>query len=239
MKRILDFIEQQKRELDDSPCLVFVRDRSVHPQKRLSFAPAMAPFVMGFADINKYVLRDERSEDPLQKMINTHTEEDDHHFGMFLKDLRTLELNDTMDFTHALKLLWGDECQTARKLIYELAGMIASAEPKLRLVIVEAIEAAGNTGFLRFRECADEFHKLTGKPLYYFGDMHLGLESGHAMGTENVEVKLNQIELTPEQEKRGLELAHRVFRLFHDMSEGMMQYVRGRDAGVQAKAAAK
>ncbi|MFL5343246.1 MAG: hypothetical protein ACJ8AT_00525 [Hyalangium sp.] len=226
MKRVLEFIEQKKREQDASRFLAFIRDQSIHPGSRFSFVPCMAPFVMGFADLNKYVLRDEASQDPLQKVINTHTQEDDHHFGMFLRDLKTLGLDTSLNLSGALKLLWSEESRRSRQILYGLTALIASASPVMRMAIVEAIEAAGNVGFKRYNQTAAEFHQLTGLRLYYFGEAHLDLESGHAMGTENVEQKLSEIVLTPEQVEQACALVARVFELIIDMGEGFMEYMR-------------
>ncbi len=226
MKRILEYIEQKKAEQDETLFLSFIRDRSIHPGLRFSFAPCMAPFVMSFADINKYVLRDESSSDDLQQIINTHTEEDDHHFGMYLKDLRTLGLNGSMDFSSALRLLWGEDRKRTRQVVYGLTALIASASPLMRMVIVEAIEAAGNVGFKRYREAAEEFREMTGQSLFYFGDVHLRLESGHAMGTVGIEQTLAEIELTPEQEAEARVLVEKVFSLFIEMGAEFMEYMQ-------------
>jgi len=246
MQPILDFIEQKTRELDQSPILKFLRDRSIDPRQRFSFAPIMAPWAFGFADINKLVLRDESSQEPIQKIINTHTMEDDHHWGMYLRDLRTLGMNDATDYVSTLRLLWGDECKKTRQTVYGLIALVAAAKPKMRLVIVEAIEAAGNTGLKGFVQAAEDYHQATGERLVYFGDMHLDLESGHAMGTEDVEDKLTEFSLTEEEEKEARAVVEKIFKLVSDMGDEYLAYANKhprtmpvKPAGMQVAAQAK
>ncbi|HEX8703559.1 MAG TPA: hypothetical protein VF815_32285 [Myxococcaceae bacterium] len=224
MQPILDFIEQKTRELEQTPILKFLRDSSIDPRQRFAFAPVMAPWAFGFADINKFVLRDESSTEPIQKIINTHTMEDDHHWGMYLKDLRTLGMNDATDYVSILRMLWGEESKKTRQTVYGLIGLISAAKPKMRLVIVEAIEAAGNTGLKGFVQAAEEYHQVTGDRLVYFGDMHMDLESGHAMGTDDVEDKLTEFTLTAEEEKEARVVVEKIFKLVSDMGDEYLAY---------------
>lgn len=225
MKRILEFIEQKKREQDESAFLVFMRNRSIDPAKRFSFAPCMAPFVMSFADLNKYVLREKNPKDRYQEIINTHTEEDDHHFGLFLTDLRTLGVDSPMTFSDALSRLWGKRCARTRQAVYALTKLIVSADSRMRLVIVEAIESAGNTAFKRYNEVAAEFHAATKQRLHYFGEAHLNLESGHAMGTVNVESELSAMVLSDDEVKEARKLVEAVFDSFIEMGEEFLDYL--------------
>ncbi|MFL5345165.1 MAG: hypothetical protein ACJ8AT_10240 [Hyalangium sp.] len=237
MKRVAERIEGNKKRLDQSALMMFVQDANVDPRRRFGFVPCMAPFVMGFSDVNKYGLRDEQSADPTQQIINTHSQEDDHHWGMYLKDLRTLGANTQMDLNGALRLLWGDDRQATRQTIYKLMGLIEDTSPAVRLAVVEAIEATGDVAFTRFSDLANEFEKATGNTLCYFGALHKDLESGHAMGTEDIEGKLQTIELTPEQEAEAMGLVDEVFELFHRMFDEWMEYAQKHqpDAGAAVR----
>jgi len=231
MKRIAERIESNKRRLEQSVLMVFVQDVNVDPRRRFSFVPCMAPFVMGFSDVNKYALRDESSEDPIQHLINVHSQEDDHHWGMYLKDLRTLGLNMQMDLNGALRLLWGEDRQKTRQTIYSLMGLIENTTPAVRMAVVEAIEATGDVAFSQFSALAHEFEKATGETLCYFGALHKDLESGHAMGTEDIEAKLEAIVLSPDMEREALGLVDQVFELFHQMFGEWMAYAQRQQPG--------
>lgn len=226
MQPILELIKQKARELDQSGIMNFIRDQSIDPRQRFIFAPIVAPWALSFGDINKFVLRDETSKDPIQKIINTHTQEDDHHWKFFLKDLQTLGLNDTTDFCSAVSLLWSDECQKVRQLIHGLTKIIGAANPRMRLVIVEAVETAGNVCFRGLSQTAEEFRQKTGKRLVYFGDTHLRLETGHAMGTQDIENKLQQVKLTPKEIKEARGVVEEIFSLFGGMVDDYYNYAQ-------------
>jgi hypothetical protein len=231
MRRILQHIELRKAELARSPFIAFVEDERLEPRRRLGFAPGMAPFVMGFADLNKYVLRDDASEEPLQKFLNTYTREDDGHWRMFLEDLRTLELDPPMVLTGALEHLWGEHSQKARQLVYGLVALVSAESPLLRLVIVESLEGAASVGFSRFTRVAHAFEAQTGKRLLYFGDTHAELENGHEIGTEDARARLAALELTPEQVERARGLVDRTFALFHALGDELLAHALRRQAG--------
>ncbi|MFD3537733.1 hypothetical protein [Streptomyces sp. NPDC058664] len=226
MKRVLDYIEQKKMEFAQVPFFGYMQDESIDPKRKLGFAEALAPWVMAFADINKYVLRVEGSSDPIQRIINTHTEEDDHHFVMFIEDLKTLGFDSSSTFAESLEKLWGPQNIRARKLTYGLTCLIASVDPVLRLAVIEVIEATGNVAFSEWRKIAQEFQAQTGQVLHYFGDVHLGLESGHAMGTEDIEESLSSIELTADQVEQAYVLVDESFRLFTDMIDELLAAVK-------------
>lgn len=237
MKRILDYIEQKKQELAQSPFLRFLEDSSLTARQRFTFVPCIAPFAMAFGDLNKYILRDEASEHPLQKIINAHSQQDDHHWRMYLKDLQTLGMNASMDLVSVLNLLWGEDRKKTRQLVYGLTTLIKQAEPELRMVVVEAVEATGSVASRRFSTAASEFQREEGKELYYFGPLHERLETGHAVGTENVEATLAAIEMRPEQEEAARVLVDKVFGLFSEMFDELLAYaqsVLGEQQGMTA-----
>ncbi|MER7974735.1 hypothetical protein ABTX35_37985, partial [Streptomyces sp. NPDC096080] len=90
----------------------------------MSFAPCLAPFVMGFRDVNVYGLRDESpGHVHLQGLVNEHTHEDDNHWPMFLDDLDALGLNARTDLVSALRTMWSTECDRTRQLTYGLMAL--------------------------------------------------------------------------------------------------------------------
>ena len=50
-------------------------DQSIDPRQQL--LPCVAPLVMSFGEFNKYVFREEPTNDRLQVIVNNHTYEDD------------------------------------------------------------------------------------------------------------------------------------------------------------------
>ncbi|HEY0093507.1 MAG TPA: hypothetical protein VGB96_04250 [Archangium sp.] len=225
MKRILEHIEQKKRELAASPFLRFISDTNIDPLERFAFVPCIAPFAMAYTDINKFILRDDSSAEPLQQVINTHSREEDSHWLMYLKDLRTLELTAPMELTSMLKLLWGNDCMRTRQMVYELTSLfIQNPDLKMRLMLVEAVEGTADVAFGFFSQAARELEERTGKKLHYFGMTHELLEANHSLGAESEEQKLLALEISPEQEEFALAGVDRVYELFGMMFDELLEY---------------
>ncbi|WP_199192579.1 hypothetical protein [Chlorogloea sp. CCALA 695] len=69
---ILNIIEIKKAKFAQAPLFQFMQDDSISALQRLGFAPCIAHFIMSFGDLNKYVFRDESSNDLVQSLINEH-----------------------------------------------------------------------------------------------------------------------------------------------------------------------
>ncbi len=109
MKEILALIEEKQRIYAQSPLFEFMQDSQIHPIKRLAFAPCAAPFIMSFADLCKYTLRQEPTNDKIQALLNQHTYEDDFHWQWFLEDIQKLGFNFSLQFNDSLEFLWGQK----------------------------------------------------------------------------------------------------------------------------------
>jgi hypothetical protein len=226
MKRILDYIEQKKQELARSPFLEFVGDERIDVEKRFGFVPCIAPFAMAYTDINRYILRDDSSKDPLQQIINTHSREEDQHWRMYLKDLRTLGLNESTNMESVLKLLWGEHCRQTRQMVYELSGLVLRhPEPLKRLVVVEAIEGTAEVAFRVFTKAARELEEKTGKRLHYFGMTHEELEADHTLSSESSSRMLRELEIPADWEQEAEEAVDKVYALFAAMFDELLEYV--------------
>ncbi|HYO55844.1 hypothetical protein [Archangium sp.] len=245
MNRVLEHIEQKKRELARLPLFAFVQDRGIEPRERLGFAPCLAPMTMGFADLMVFGLRDASSRDRLQQLLNAHTSVDDRHWEFFMRDLETLELNGSLAVVGSLKLLWGQHCAKTRQLIYKLMALVHAASPIMRLVILEIVEAAADVAFSRFRQVGREFTEQTGKPLFYFGAPHQDMEDEHeAMGEHGIRAMISSYAWAPAEEEHALALVDEVSASFAEMGADLLAYaLKAREAGplwplVPARAAA-
>jgi hypothetical protein len=225
MQIVLEHIEERRREFAELPFFSFLRDGGIPPEERLAFAPAGAPFIMAFADLNKHVLHVAESTDPLQRLINVHSREDETHFQMYLRDLETLGFDRPLRFTDALRFLWSDDRKASRHTCYALTALLDAAPVRLRLVIVEAIEAMGSVAFRTFTRVAADYRAATGRGLEYFGRRHEELEAGHTIGT--VEDQLHAIVFCEEERKRARVLVESVFEAFAAMMAELHAYAGG------------
>src|SRR5262245_6411818 len=111
MKHVLKHILRQKREFARAALFSRLKDERLTPRDRRAFIPAMAHFIMSFGDLNRYVLRYAEPQNELERMVNTHTIEDETHWRWYLEDLALLGLDAASSKTEVLRQLWGDELQ--------------------------------------------------------------------------------------------------------------------------------
>jgi hypothetical protein len=225
MKAVMRELAQAKRHYSRLPLFEFLRTESIAPRDRLAFYPCMAPFILAFSDLNRFVLRDEESKDPLQVLINEHTHEDDHHWPWYLEDFTKLGFDRAANVTQTLRSTMKDDAKTNRMLGSRLAQLLFGATPIEKLVVVEAIEETGNVLFGLTAKIASRIQTEGGPELRYLGQFHFSRETGHAMHGYDHRV-LEAIALTEVERVRCLDLAFRVFDLFSDWTTELLAYAK-------------
>jgi hypothetical protein len=225
MKAVMRELAQAKRHYSQLPFFEFLRCESIAPRERLAFFPAMAPFILAFSDLNRFVLRDEASADPHQQLVNDHTEEDDHHWPWYLEDFTKLGFDRTTSVTQVLRSYMRDDAIQNRMLAPRLAQLIHGTSPIEKLVIVEAIEETGNVLFGLTSKISQRIQAEGGPELKYLGQFHFARETGHAMHGMDHRV-LESISLTQLERVRCLDLSFRAFDLFADWSTELLAYAR-------------
>jgi thioredoxin reductase len=226
MKNILGYIDQKKHEFAKLPFFNFLQDKTVSPQKRLSFGPCAAPFIMSFGELNKSVLRDESSDDQLQQLINKHTHEDDHHWVWFLGDLRKLGLDESMRFTDVLRFVWGQETQRTRNLCRKLIEYASQATPIQKLIVIEVIEATAQVAAAHIAPVAKELESFTKKTYRYFGEQHLAAESGHAADSPESEHFIQNLKLSDVEIAQAYEVVDEIFNVFTEFTNELLRYAK-------------
>ncbi len=224
MKEVLALIKKKKREFAQLKLFQYLQDQSIDPKQRLAWAPCLAPFAMGFGQLNKYDLRKEPTNNPIQKLINKHTYEDDHHWIWFLEDIEKLGLNQSMNFSDSMKFYFGEETYKTRQVCHQIALYTFSAEPIVVLAAIEAIEATGNVALARTAQVAQELEQITKQSYRYFGQHHFCVETGHTTGTNDVEQLIERIQLTDEQTTEAFAVVEKVFEVFTEAVNEMMEY---------------
>lgn len=223
MKPVLQHILRMKRDYARLPFFDFLRDETLNPERRLSFFPCMAPFILSFGDLNRHMLREEPTSDPHQRMLNEHTYEDDHHWPWYLEDYVKLGHDALRQRpSETLKFLWSDATVQNRLLSHRLAHLAWGAEPAVRLAVVEAIEETGNVLFTLTSKLAAQVQQRTGTELRYCGEFHFQLESGHAMNHDHAE--LVRVELDDAQRADAIERTNQAFAWFTDWTHELLAY---------------
>lgn len=223
MQRVMKAIFAAKRSYANLPLFKFMRDESLLPRERLAFFPCMAPFILDFGDLNKYVMRDDSSRDPYQKLVNTHTYEDDHHWPWYLEDLAKLGFDAPTTTVQVLSTFYSERTYVNRMLSKKLAHLLYAATPVERLVIIEAIEETGNVLFALTAELARRIEAEERIQLRYLGDFHFQLETGHAMSGEDHR-ELAAIGLDYVQHGRCLRMVDSVFEYFTEWTTELLTY---------------
>lgn len=203
---------------------MLLRDSSVDPLKRLAFVPAIAHFVLTFADLYTHLLREEPPRDDYQALVNAHTREDDDHWKWYLTDLATLGADPKMAFSDAVRFLFGEATLQTRLLSYHMCRMGLAAGSLERLVIVQCIEAAGRVSLGASAVVAREIGERTGQSLVYFGPHHVETEDRHLLWTDRVERELRSLRLSDERAEELCALVHRSFDLFTAFSRELLAF---------------
>jgi hypothetical protein len=224
MKEVLVFIDEKKKEFAQLPLFKYLQDKSIDPRQRLAWAPCLTPLAMAFGELNRCNFRKEPTDDPIQKLINQHTYEDDDHWMWFLEDLEKLGFNRLMKFTDSMRFFWGEETYRTRQVCNQIALCTFQAEPIIILVAVKVVEATGNVAFTLTTQLVQELQQITKQNYRYFGHYHLCAENSHTTATSNTEEFLERIQLTPEQTTQAFELVERIFEVFTEAMDEMMAY---------------
>lgn len=214
MKEVFAHIAQKSTEYAENSMFVYLRDSRIEAHRRLEFVPWISHFVMTFADLYNSFLVEEPPADALQELVNTHLREESTHWKWFLTDLETMGLNPTMNFTDALKLLWGKETLKTRELAYAVCQMSSKLSSLERLVLIHAIEATGRVALEALVPVGVEFGVSSGRKLVYFGQHHLDTERGHTVEEESTRRFLEEIAIEPAQLEGLKALVDDVFSRF-------------------------
>jgi hypothetical protein len=225
MQAVMRELAQAARHYSTLPLFAFLRNEAIAPRDRLAFYPCMAPFILAFSDLNRYVLRDEKSKDPHQRLIDDRTREDDHDWPRYLEDFTKLGFDRSLGVTQVLRSYMRDDTIQNRMLAPRLAQLAWGATPLEKLVIVESIGETGNVLIGLTAKLAARIEADGGPTLRYLGQLHFDRESGHDMrGADRHELEV--IPLTQLERVRCLDLAFRVFDLFADWSNELVAYAR-------------
>ncbi len=223
MEKIKQKINELQNEFDKLPLFQQLRNPSLNAEERLAFAPHAAPFIMFFGELNRDILRDEPTDDPIQDLVNRHTHEDETHWQWLLSDLQKLGQDTPQKYSDMLRFLWGDSQKNARVLSNELYRLSTEASPKMRFVIIEAIEATSSIFINSAQAAALDLKKEKDIELQFFGHDHHAVDSDHSIhGQLSEEVKA-LITFDQGEEREAFEKVERVFEIFTGFAQELFQ----------------
>ena len=226
MQYLLDRIAQKTDVHSQLPFYRFLQNTSVSPQDRMAFAPCFTFFVMSFSDLNRQVLREEPTIDPIQAMINDHSYGDEDHWIWFLEDICKLNYDVNATFAESMRFLWSDETMVQRKVSRWMLQTAAMAKPIHRLVFVEAIESIAGVFLSTTRDVAVELRSIDQRDCRYFGNMHSMSDEGHEMHTDEMSEFIGNLPLTDDESEEALRLIDETFEMFADLVSDLLAHAK-------------
>jgi hypothetical protein len=226
LREVLKRIAERQAEYAQGQFLAFLRDKSIDVRHRLGFAPHVAHYVLTFADLCLLVLPQEPPSDRYQELVNANCREDKTHWQWFLSDLGELGKDAAIPLSEGVKLIWGDATRRTRRLSYHLVQHGGGGDSLTRLVLVHIIEGAFQATVRDLEPVALEFMAATGKRLNYLGLRHSEAEESHTLEDPAVRRFIEEIPLSPEDERRFCKLVDDSFVLFRAFSDEMHDLAR-------------
>ena len=219
MKQVFEYIARKSEQFANEPLLVYLRDPNIDPARKLKLVPWAAHFIMTFADLCQFFFRVESPRDRYDELLNIHIAEEATHWKWFLADLSNLEMDPTMRFTDAIRVLWGDTTVRTRNLSYELCRLSAGLGSLDRLVMVNAIEATGAVTIQALGRVGAEMESRLDRRLVFFGSRHLESERDHTLSDDAIRSALEDVRLDDGERAAKLSIVDRVFGYFRGFSE--------------------
>ncbi len=226
MKEVFDMIETKKLEFANSALFQFLQDTKYDAKEKILFFPCLTHWVMSFADLNKYIFRQEPTDNEIQSLINYHTYEDSNHWIWYLEDLKKLNLDNSQTFTEFIKFIWSKDTVKIRQMSYKFAAYTFKAKPISKLVVIESIEAAGNAFLSVSVQVVRELKAFLDKNYQYLDQHHLDREIGHTIGFSDREKVISQIQLTEAELQEAYELVQDVFNVFTEAADETLIYLQ-------------
>jgi hypothetical protein len=221
VERILSYIELKRQETEKGRFfLLLLGDHSIPGEKRLSWAPLIVPFIMGYSDLNKYIFRNEENQgDRIQKDLNIHTFEEDFHWQWMLDDFDVLGINANVSMADAARIYWSPGFTESRLLVMKIARLAAMYPESYQIfAMVEAIESISIT---IFRYCCGIKNRY-GQECQFFGNKHYEAEAGHSIKEEGVESL--QIKLDDRQRRIAYEIIDEAFTMFRKWCDSLADF---------------
>ena len=199
MQRVMNVLAKDIEEFRNAPLFEYLRDPSITAERKLVFAPAVAHFVMSFADLYQFVLPETPARDKYQELVNAHTREDANHWRWYLSDLEKMNHDLHMPYSEALRFVWSDATVQTRLLSYHMCRLGFKADSLRKLVLVHCIEAIGKVTIENVAAVGNALAESTGQKLVYFGGHHFDTENDHTIEQDSVQQMVESIVLNDDQ----------------------------------------
>lgn len=238
MHRVLSIIHEARERIDAHRFFDWLRLAPVPLADKLAFSPVLADFIMGFADMNKWFITYAAPTTAFEHMLNEHSREDQTHSRLFVDEWTKLGLDEQLGWTASETLWWWFWCretEVIRRAAMETLGLAErNPDPLVRFALVEAIETCGDVFFSNTCSIAVALEEATGSRFDYYGVHHREREDGHLRCDERSFI---QAKLDPRQYEQAVHAATRIFALFEEELDQLLDYALRHQENPQALAA--
>ncbi len=224
MEEIYFLINQKKADFSQHPFFDFLRDTTISPIQRLAWIPCAAPLIMGFADLNRFVFYDGNLKHPIQKLINIQAEEEGEHWIWFLEDMKTLGFNKYQNLVESINFLWSNQTIKSRQLCSRVSQYIYNADPVIKLVAVETMEATWHVALPITMLISQEIKEKQQKNLHFFGNSHYDAEMNHTIDSNQAVDVIKSMNLSERQRQKAVEIVENIFDDFYDCVDEFLAF---------------
>ncbi len=220
MKTVREYLEQKQIKFREHTFFKkLFADRA--PENLANFGQKMTFWVMCFQDVLR--LNTAHITHPLlYQVARTHQLEDAGHEKWFLNDLNRLGCG-----APNLQSLYSLESAPIRCASYALVSEVFRANNDFeRIALLLSLESTAQVFF----EHITEFSESVGYSsfLEYFSNHHLDAEENHESFNQEMEAQIDNLQLTPEEQKGVFELIDRVFASFTTMFDELQDTLQQR-----------
>lgn len=180
------------------------------------FLPMWAMDILGYRDLNHYVLHYPEPRDDLERSLNAWASDLETHSTLLFSDWRALGMDTALGWgaRQTLRFCFFDpDMDVHRRNIVRFIQMgLRHPEPSLRFWLMRALEASGEAFFANTRELARAAEAEGIGPLDYLGDRHDRAHApsrADALGAERLRFWAEP--LSPEQTAIAETMIHTVF----------------------------
>jgi hypothetical protein len=225
MELILAQIEAEKTRLAEGVLFRWLSNETVDGARRLSFAPSMLYYLMGFKDVLAALYRNEANT-PLELSINSYCGEDAEHWRWYLADLETLGYSLSSwgkaipDFCNEV---WSPATEINRTTIFKLISYAeANRNPLYAMCLIFVFEATGVIFIGHTRKAAQAMGM--DERLAYFGRIHYEEEFGHSVQAHQLSAMELDDNIFPLAERMVSDLFNMYEKLFTCWYENRGRY---------------
>jgi hypothetical protein len=119
MKQFMQYKRDRAARLNRHSFVEWMDADNVGATTKLDFMPIMTLFIMGFRDMNLWVIRfEDQPDEHFRDIINGNTREDETHSRLFLEDWTKLDMDGKLGWSAGGMLWWlfvSPETETYRR----------------------------------------------------------------------------------------------------------------------------